>query len=238
MNYLLNAKRKGEIIVERWNTGRGIVRLQASDEDVYQIMDARERYIAGVVISAMACSILFAVFIMLIRKWDLLYYAVAMFLCSCFLMVRAVGCGWKIIEMKQCYIEVTSECLVVRQADREGHSESCRLYLDEIEKIVEGSRRGTPEFYVVINSDADRSFVLRDQTRIRKDIILVTSFGYAPEAFHNLYRKLLWEVPGKVRIVGTNTQETWYLKKPQAGFMLVVGTSVAYLLLKAASFLI
>ena len=235
---LPSAKRKEAIAVDRLETGNGIMRLQASDEDVYRIMDVRERYLVGMVVSAMVCGILLAVFIMLIRKWDLLYFAGTAFFGACFLLIRAVRCGWRIMEMKQCYLEITQECFVVRQAEKNGRYESCRIYLDEIEKIIEGSRRGVPEFYVVVCPDAAKSFVLADRTRIRKNIILVKSFGYAKETFHDLYRKLLWEVPGKTRIVGTNTQETWYLKKPQAGFLLCLGTGAVYLLLKAVSFLI
>ncbi len=214
------------------------MRLQASDEDVYGIMDIRERYLAGMVVSAMVCGSLLAVFIMLFRKWDILYFAGVAFLGSCFLLIRAVQCGWRIMEMKQCYLEITSECFVVRQAEKNGRYESCRIYLDEIEKIIEGSRRGVPEFYVVIYMDATKSFVLYDRTRIRKNIILVRSFGYTKDAFHDFYRKLLWAVTGRTRIIGTNTQETWYLKKPQAGFLLCLGTGAVYLLLKAAMYLI
>ena len=47
---LPSAKRKEAIAVDRLETGNGIMRLQASDEDVYRIMDVRELYLVGMVV--------------------------------------------------------------------------------------------------------------------------------------------------------------------------------------------
>ena len=136
------------------------------------------------------------------------------------------------MEMKSCYMEVTEESLVVRQAGEAGHYEACRIFLDEIEKIVEGSRRGIPEFYVVMNENAKESFLLLDDKERKGRIFFVKSWGYQTEEFRQFYRTLRWQLPGKARIVGTKEQTVWEMKKPQTGFLLGVGIALLYLIPK------
>ena len=47
---------------------------------------------------------------------------------------------------------------------KNGHYECCRIFYEEIDKIVEGSRRGIPEFYIVLGENENReSFFLLDE---------------------------------------------------------------------------
>ena len=84
-----------------------------------------------------------------------------------------------------------------------------------MEKIVEGSRKGIPEFYIVIRKmkeEEQESFILLDKQERDTLVFQVRSFGYEKEAFRKFYLKLRWLVPGKVRIIGTKKQTVWKQK--------------------------
>ena len=69
-----------------------------------------------------------------------------------------------------------------------------------MEKIVEGSRKGIPEFYIVIRKmkeEEQESFILLDKKERDTLVFQVRSFGYDKEAFQKFYLKLRWLVPGK-----------------------------------------
>ncbi len=85
---------------------------------------------------------------------------------------------------------------------------------------MEGSRRGVPEFYVVVHGDENqKSFILLNGEEQMRKIFCVRSLGYRHEEFKEFYRKLRWEVPGKVRIVGTKYQTVWDMKQSHKGWM-------------------
>ena len=74
----------------------------------------------------------------------------------------------------------------------------CRIFYEEIDRIVEGSRRGIPEFYIVLDENENReSFFLLDEEEQDRTIFLVRSFGFNHQRFTEFYRKLRWNVPGK-----------------------------------------
>ena len=171
------------------------------------------------------------------RSFEVWYLLVSSGTITCYFFIKAVKFGRRITESRYCYMEIEPDCLVVRQAENSGHYESCRIFFDEMEKIVEGSRRGIPEFYVIIREDATRSFVLLDEEEKEGHIFLVKSFGYQTEPFREFYTQLRWAVPGKVRIVGTKEQETWNMKKPQAGFLLFAALAALYLIPKIGTLL-
>ena len=102
-------------------------------------------------------------------------------------------------------MELEPDSLAVCQPEKNGRYESCRIFYPEIDKIVEGSRRGIPEFYVVLReTDQEReSFFLLDDEEQKRNIFCVRSFGFDHEDFIHFYRKLRWNVPGRVRIIGT-----------------------------------
>lgn len=208
------------------------MRLQATDEDVYRIMDRREKYLLASGCAAICTAAFLYVFLSVFRNWESLYLFLAASICTFYFLYQEISLGRHIMEMKSCYMEVTEESLVVRQAGKGGHYESCRIFLDEIEKIVEGSRRGIPEFYVVMAEHGKKSFFLLDEKEKEGHIFLVKSLGYQPEAFKRFYQTLRWELPGKVRVIGTKEQEIWELKKPQSGVLLGAGLLLIYVVPK------
>lgn len=208
------------------------MRLKAKDDDIYAMMDKRDIYLLG----AGTCCIAAGLSAYLLLRdfcWDYLYLAAAFAAGLIFAACHALHISRRIMEADQCYLQTEGDCLVVCQPEKKGRYESCRIFYEEIEKIVEGSRRGIPEFYIVIKAGEDRkSFILLDEEEEDRLIFCVRSLGYGTEEFREFYRKLKWEVPGKVRIIGTKRQEAWNLKQPHAGPCIAAGLALAYIVPK------
>ena len=85
------------------------------------------------------------------------YLCVALILSIIFLLRQTAGISKRIMEAEYCYMELEPDSLAVSQPEKNGRYESCRIFYQEIDKIVEGSRRGIPEFYVVFKeTDQER----------------------------------------------------------------------------------
>lgn len=208
------------------------MRLKAKEDYIYKLMDKRDLYLLGIGI----CGITIGISLYLLTshiRWDFLYLFAAFIFVMIFLIIQTVHINRRIMEAGQCYLQLADDCLITYQPEKNGHYESCRIYYCEMEKIVEGSRRGVPEFYVVIKNDEHRkSFILLDDEEEERLIFCVRSLGYGTEEFREFYKKLKWEVPGKVRIVGTKHQETWNLKQSYAGLCLAAGIAIIYIIPK------
>ena len=144
--------------------GKNILRMQADEEDVYHLMDLRERYFvligAGSLIEGIAAYFLF----FQIRCWDLIYLCAALFLGIFLLLRQSNKISKRIMEAEVCYMELDEFSLAVCQPEKNGHYECCRIFYEEIDRIVEGSRRGIPEFYIVLDENENReSFFLLDE---------------------------------------------------------------------------
>ena len=77
------------------------------------------------------------------------------------------------------------DSLAVCQPEKNGKYESCRIFYDEMDKIVEGSRRGIPEFYIVIRKEGkeQKSFFLLDEEEQERDRrnMAISSYKYGVE---------------------------------------------------------
>lgn len=214
--------------------GKNILRMQADEEDVYHLMDLRERYFvligAGSLIEGIAAYFLF----FQIRCWDLIYLCAALFLGIFLLLRQSNKISKRIMEAEICYMELDEFSLAVCQPEKNGKYESCRIFYDEMDKIVEGSRRGVPEFYIVIRKEGkeQKSFFLLDEEEQERDVFCVRSFGFDNQGFMEFYRKLRWIVPGRTRIIGTKTQEVWKLRRPNIGICTAAGMLLGYVLPK------
>ena len=65
-----------------------------------------------------------------------------------------------------------------------------------------------------------------------RQIFCVRSLGYGKEEFKEFYRRLRWEVPGKVRVIGTKYQTVWDRKKKRKGLYVVLAFALCYLVPK------
>ncbi len=209
------------------------MRLQATEDDVYRLMDLRERYdILVALISAVEGICLYLLYQN--QSWDMIYLCSALAVVFCMFIRQIIRMGQKIMEAQYCYLELDEDSLAVCQPEKNGHYESCRIFYDEIDKIVEGVRRGIPEFYVVLidRQDELESFILLDEEEQKRRIFCVRSFGFDRKKFTQFYRTFRWNVPGRVRIIGTKQQTVWSMRKPNAGFCLGVALTLGYVLPK------
>ena len=190
------------------------LRLQATEDDVYHLMDLKEQYFIMTAICSVAEGISAYFFMQLLRQ--------------------AIKISRRIMEAENCYMALEEDSLAVCQPEKNGKYESCRIFYDEMDKIVEGSRRGIPEFYIVIRKEGkeQKSFFLLDEEEQERDVFCVRSFGFDNQGFMEFYRKLRWIVPGRTRIIGTKTQEVWKLRRPNIGICTAAGMLLGYVLPK------
>ncbi len=209
------------------------MRLMAKEEDIYKLMDARDRHLYGSGFCLAAAAVCGFLLSRRIALWDCLYFTAVFGMGSFLLLCRAWKTSRRIMEAGCCYLELDGQSLAVCQPEQNGRYESCRIFYSEMEKIVEGSRRGVPEFYVVTSPEPDReSFILLDEEEQMRQIFCVRSLGYGKEEFKNFYRRLRWEVPGKVRVIGTRHQTVWDRKKKRKGLYMVIVFALCYLVPK------
>lgn len=99
----------------------------------------------------------------------------------------------RIMPLNHCFLEIQSDCFMMVQPFRDGVYESCRIYFDEIESLIEG-RRGKG-FYIRISGDG-KSVVQRKE---RGRVMFVSSDGYDRKKFGVIYEKIKEEMSKKVR---------------------------------------
>ena len=90
----------------------------------------------------------------------------------------------RIMPLNQCFLEIQSDCFVAVQPFRDGEYETCKIYFDEIESVIEGKRgKG---FYIRISGDG-KSVVQRKE---RGRVMFVSSKGYEREKFGVIHEKI------------------------------------------------
>lgn len=211
-----------------------VLRLKATEDDVYRLMDRREQYSAAAGFCAVAEVVCTYLLVYRKRCWDLVYLCGILAVTLVLLIRQAWKSGRRIMEAESCYMELDADSLAVCQPEKNGHYESCRIFYEEIDKIVEGSRRGIPEFYVVLREieEGQESFILLDEKEQRRRIFCVRSFGFDHKKFIEFYRKLRWMVPGRVRIIGTRRQHVWNMRKAHAGICVAACMALGYVIPK------
>lgn len=209
------------------------MRLMAKEEDIYKLMDVRDRYLYGAGLFLAAAVVSGYLLMQQIFYWDCLYFTAVFGTGTIICLCQAWKTNRQVMEEGCCYLELDGESLAVCQPEQNGRYESCRIFYREMEKIVEGSRRGIPEFYIVASGAKDReSFILLDEEEQARQIFCVRSLGYGKEEFKDFYRRLRWEVPGRVRVIGTKHQTVWDRKKKRRGLYLVIVCALCYLVPK------
>ena len=209
------------------------MRLMAKEEDIYKLMDVRDRYLYGAGLLLAAAAVSGYLLMQQIFYWDCLYFTAVFGIGTIICLRQAWKTDRQVMEEGCCYLELDGESLAVCQPEQNGRYESCRIFYHEMEKIVEGSRRGIPEFYVVASKSQDReSFILLGEEEQMRQIFCVRSLGYGKEEFKEFYRRHRWEVPGKVRVIGTRHQTVWDRKKKRKGVYIVLAFVLCYLIPK------
>lgn len=210
------------------------MKLKATEDDIYRLMDRRIRCLYGIIVCGVMAAV--SVYCLVYGKkcWDFLYLLIASCLGICFFVYRAWGIGRRIMETEGCYLEQEPDCLVVCQPEKDGRYECCRIFYGEIEKIVEGSRRGVPEFYVVMKTMGEerKSFILLDGREKDQAAFCVRSLGYGRQEFIEFYRKFRQNLPAQATVLGTERQEVWGMKRTYAETGMAAGMALAYVIPK------
>lgn len=98
----------------------------------------------------------------------------------------------RIMPLNQCFLEIQSDCFVMVQPFRDGVYESCRIYFDEIESLIEGGRgKG---FYIRISGEGRSVIQRKKQGRV----MFVSSEGYNSEKFRMVYERVRENVSRKI----------------------------------------
>lgn len=199
------------------------MRINANDEDVFRLMDQKEHYLIGAGICSVAAVAAGLVLGCGAIKWDWVYLLCISVIGAAVCFCRIQKIDQRIMEASHCFLELENDSLVVCQPEKNSHYEICRIFYEEIEKIVEGSQRGNPELYIVLRNNLEhrQSFILLDQKEQDRLIFCVRSLGYKKEAFRQFYQKLRWKVPGKVHIFGTKYQEIWDMKRKNPEIIMI-----------------
>mgnify|MGYP000488386849 CR=1 FL=1 len=108
------------------------LRLQATEDDVYHLMDLKEQYFIMTAICSVAEGISAYFFIYQKRCWDLVYLCTALALAIILLLRQAIKISRRIMEAENCYMALEEDSLAVCQPEKNGKYESCRIFYDEI----------------------------------------------------------------------------------------------------------
>lgn len=179
---------------EQREGGEKRMRLEPSEEMMYRRMDWKERL-----------HLLFPLLGILASVGVLMIGSGRWRTCGIVIMGMAVGAlvvAWvlyreiqrRIMPLANCFLEVQRDCFVAVQPFRDGEYESCRIYFEEIEELIEGKKgKG---FYVRISGEG-RSVVQRKE---RGKVMFVSSEGYDGEKFRGVYERIREKVSGRIGV--------------------------------------
>ena len=170
------------------------MRLEPSEEMMYRRMDWKERLL----LLFPLLGILVSVGLLMIGagRWRVYGVVVVGLAVSAFVVVWVVyqGIQRRIMPLTNCFLEVQRDCFVAVQPFRDGEYESCRIYFEEIEGLIEGKKgKG---FYVRISGEG-RSVVQRKE---RGKVMFVSSEGYDGEKFRGVYERIREKVSGRIGV--------------------------------------
>ena len=123
------------------------LRLQATEDDVYHLMDLKEQYFIMTAICSVAEGISTYFFIYQKRCWDLAYLCTALALAIILLLRQAIKISRRIMEAENCYMALEEDSLAVCQPEKNGKYGSCRIFYDE----MEGKNRKACSFWMKKN---------------------------------------------------------------------------------------
>lgn len=210
------------------------MRLDATEDDMYGLMDKRDCSLFGAIACGVAAGMSLYGLLCGEKRWDCVYLLLVFLLGVVLLVYQMWDTDCRVMETKGCYLELDQGCLVVCQPEKCGRYESCRIFYGEIKQVIEGSRRGVPEFYVIIKKlgDERKSFILLDDREEERLAFRVCSLGYGKQEFTTFYRQFRQKLPENVPVLGTELQEVWGRKKICAGTGMAAAAALAYMIPK------
>lgn len=95
-----------------------ILRLKASEDDVYRLMDRREHCCLAVALCSIAEGVCMYLLIYQKRCWDLAYLCSVLGATIVLLIWQVHRCGKRIMEAEHCYLELDESSLAVCQPEK------------------------------------------------------------------------------------------------------------------------
>ena len=160
------------------------MRLEPSEEMMYRRMDWKERLLLLFPLLGIWVSV--GLLMIGSGRWRGYGVVIVGLAVGALMVVWVVyrGIERRIMPLANCFLEVQRDCFVAVQPFRDGEYESCRIYFEEIEGLIEGKRgKG---FYVRISGEG-RSVVQRKE---RGRVMFVSSEGYDGEKFGMAYERI------------------------------------------------
>ena len=170
------------------------MRLEPSEEMMYRRMDWKERLLLFFPLLGILASV--GLLMAASEHWRTCGIVIVGIAVGIFVVVWVVyrGIQRRIMPLANCFLEVQGDCFVTVQPFRDGKYESCRIYFEEIEGLIEGKKG--EGFYVRISGEG-RSVVQRNE---RGKVMFVSSEGYDKERFGIVYRKIQERAPETINI--------------------------------------
>ncbi len=166
------------------------MRVELSEAAMYRRMDKKERCMVMMPLCGM---VVFGGVILMAAGYPLL-------MCLALSSISAVGLiasGIKyqklkrlIMPVSRCFLEVEGACFSVVQPWTDERYESCRIELEDIERLVK-AKRGS--FYVKIHPE--RRSRIQDGSGRMRTIICVRPFGYETEQIEAIYQRIKERLP-------------------------------------------
>lgn len=172
------------------------MRLEPSDKSMYRRMDQKDR--ALILIPVFGIAAAFGLLLLAARYPAAIGCSVIGI--GIFGMMISVFRYRKlkrlIMPLSGCYLEIQTNCFVAKQPWRDGKYEQCRIYFQEIEKIVKGTKTGG--FYLQI-SEQGKSKIHGDGQGQRK-LIFVSPFGYPEGQMQAMYQTIKERLPDTAKV--------------------------------------
>ena len=170
------------------------MRLEPAEEMMYRRMDWKERLLLLFPLLGIWVSV--GLLMIGSGRWRRYGMVVVELAVGALMVVWVVyrGIQRQIMPLTNCFLEIQRDCFVAVQPFRDGEYESCRIYFEEIEELIEGKKgKG---FYVRISGEG-RSVVQRKE---RGKVMFVSSEGYDGEKFRGVYERIREKVSGRIGV--------------------------------------
>lgn len=189
--------------------------LTASDTAMYEKMDRREksRVMFGISAAAAFAAILLWGFAVLDAAG--IYYTFLGTVTAVVSLLEYRGLKRNIMPVSGCFISLGEGYIEVRQPKGSGRYEACRIDYREVEKVMPGSQRGIPSFFIIIREDAAYSSI-QDPDAAGRTVFCIKGEDYDSEMFLQLFVAFCRELPEGTIFAGMENRRRWKMERISA----------------------
>lgn len=172
------------------------MRLEPSEEAMYQRMDRKDRILYLIPFSGSIGSVIFLLCrVNHMQNLSISFFAIV-FVLILFLAVQYCKLNRQIMPLSDCFLEIQKECLFVRQPEQQDRYESCQIYFKEIESLI--WNRGKDGFFIRFHENG-KSQVFCNGKQMGT-IFHVRIFGYGEEEMKSVYQMVKERLPVSAKV--------------------------------------